>query len=144
VDEPWKVDPPNEATFWKKMQKNLVDGTLDKEESEALANNRYLFEVIIRNYAEEIAGKFKINTFKKTFMKKKTIYIVIFVIAIVGNTFISTPIRTDKQTHVSLSIIEAKADDTGENELPDPGDDIIIHSPSPWSLSAIIDYLFGE
>ena len=62
-EEPWKVDPPNEKLFWKKIRKRLVNKSLDKEEKEALSQNKEILERIIHRYAEEIVGTFKISTF---------------------------------------------------------------------------------
>ncbi len=62
-EEPWKVDPPNERQFWKKIQKQLVAFSLDTPAEQARANNKELLETIVRRYAEEIVGTFRIKTF---------------------------------------------------------------------------------
>lgn len=62
-EEPWKVDPPNERQFWKKIRKQLVDYSLDMPEETARSNNRELLEIIVRRYGEEIVGTFRIKTF---------------------------------------------------------------------------------
>jgi len=62
-EEPWKVDPPNERQFWKKIHNQLVDYSLDMPEDTAFANNRELLETIVKRYAEEIVGTFRIKTF---------------------------------------------------------------------------------
>ena len=62
-EEPWKVDPPNEAVFWKKIQKKLVGKSLDKEEKEAKVSNEEILKKIIHRYSEEIVGTFNIKTF---------------------------------------------------------------------------------
>ena len=63
-EEPWKVDPPNEDTFWKKMRKRLITRSLDKNEDEARLVNEAILHKIVKRYSEEIVGTFKIPTFK--------------------------------------------------------------------------------
>ncbi len=63
-EEPWKVDPPKEAQFWKKIQRNLIDHSLDKNETEAAHTHEEILRQIIHRYAEEIVGTFKIPTFR--------------------------------------------------------------------------------
>jgi glycerol-3-phosphate O-acyltransferase len=62
-EEPWKVDPPNERQFWKKIRKRLLLYSLDKPEAEASKNNEEILRLIIHRYAEEIVGTFRKNTF---------------------------------------------------------------------------------
>ncbi|MEL6274948.1 MAG: 1-acyl-sn-glycerol-3-phosphate acyltransferase [Bacteroidota bacterium] len=64
-EEPWKVDPPKESKYWKKMGKKLATRSLDESE-ERTANGaaRQLLRRIVRRYAEEIVSTFKINHFK--------------------------------------------------------------------------------
>ncbi len=62
-EEPWKVDPPNERQFWKKIQRELVDHSLDRSEEEARRTNEELMRRIIHRYSEEIVGTFQIKTF---------------------------------------------------------------------------------
>ncbi len=62
-EEPWKVDPPNEALFWKKIQKKLVGKSLDKEEQEARVSNEEILKKIVHRYSEEIVGTFSTKTF---------------------------------------------------------------------------------
>ena len=62
-EEPWKVDPPNEMQFWRKIQTQLVKKSLDREEEEAKAANKVILEKIIHRYSEEIVGTFNIKTF---------------------------------------------------------------------------------
>ncbi|PHI18996.1 glycerol acyltransferase [Lewinellaceae bacterium SD302] len=64
-EEPWKVDPPKERSYWKKMSKRLARRSLDvteKETAEQAAQR--ILQKIVRNYAEEIVGTFKIGHFK--------------------------------------------------------------------------------
>ncbi|MDX1940626.1 MAG: 1-acyl-sn-glycerol-3-phosphate acyltransferase [Saprospiraceae bacterium] len=62
-EEPWKVDPPNEWQFWKKMQRQLVSYSLDKNEGQAAKANEEILQQIINRYSEEIVGTFNIRTF---------------------------------------------------------------------------------
>ncbi len=62
-EEPWKVDPPNEKLFWKKIRKELVRHSLDKEDNEAAISNNNILAKIIQRYSEEIVGTFRIKTF---------------------------------------------------------------------------------
>lgn len=62
-EEPWKVDPPDERQFWKKIRKRLVRKSLDKETEAARATNEEILSKIIHRYSEEIVGHFKIKTF---------------------------------------------------------------------------------
>ncbi len=60
--EPWKIDPPDEKSFWNKIQKKLVKRSLDKEKAEADPVNKELLHTIVLRYAEEIVGTFKPKT----------------------------------------------------------------------------------
>lgn len=62
-EEPWKVDPPNERQFWRKIRNNLVRDSLDKENEEASRTNEELLRRIVHRYSEEIVGTFRIKTF---------------------------------------------------------------------------------
>lgn len=62
-EEPWKVDPPNERQFWRKIQKRLVGESLDREEGESTQINEEILQQIIHRYSEEIVGTFRIPTF---------------------------------------------------------------------------------
>ncbi|MBI5914033.1 MAG: 1-acyl-sn-glycerol-3-phosphate acyltransferase [Bacteroidetes bacterium] len=63
-EEPWKVDPPNERVFWKKISRKLL-GKPDQQlsEGEAQAKAQSLLRTIIHRYTEEIVGTFRIPTF---------------------------------------------------------------------------------
>lgn len=63
-EEPWKIDPPNERSFWKKIQKRLVTTALDQKPEQAKAANKELLTSIVNNYAEEIVATFRIKTFQ--------------------------------------------------------------------------------
>ena len=58
---PWKVDPPNESQYWKKLESELKANTGDTNEEEL---NRDLLKKIINRYSEEIVGSFQPNTFR--------------------------------------------------------------------------------
>jgi glycerol-3-phosphate O-acyltransferase len=62
-EEPWKVDPPNERAFWKRIQSMVVIGSPDPKSPEASKNNTEILQLIINRYAEEIVGTFKKPTF---------------------------------------------------------------------------------
>lgn len=62
-EEPWKVDPPKERQFWKKIQRKLVSHSLDKNEEEAAKVNEEILRQIVHRYTEEIVGTFNIRTF---------------------------------------------------------------------------------
>ncbi len=63
-EESWKVDPPNEQQFWRRIGKKLVRSSLDRNEREAAANNEEILRQIIHRYSEEIVGTFRISTFR--------------------------------------------------------------------------------
>ena len=63
-EEPWKIDPPNERSFWKKIQKRFVKKALDQEEAKAEIANKDILKSIVNSYAEEIVATFKISTFQ--------------------------------------------------------------------------------
>jgi len=78
-------------------------------------------------------------------MKTKRIMMWAAAIAvIVVNVFFSTTPGSNKQSHLSLTVLTARADNSGESDIPDPGDEIIPFRqvPKDRTLSAIIDYLF--
>ena len=58
---PWKVDPPNEIQYWKKLEKE-VETIADKENRSELYTA--VLRKIINRYAEEIAGNFNPQTYK--------------------------------------------------------------------------------
>lgn len=62
-EEPWKVDPPNERQFWRKIRKRLVVESLDRDELEAAKINEEILQQIIHRYSEEIVGTFRISFF---------------------------------------------------------------------------------
>jgi len=62
-EEPWKVDPPKERQFWKKIRRQLVAHSLDSEEAAATETHRQILQQILHRYAEEIVGTFNKKTF---------------------------------------------------------------------------------
>ncbi len=64
-EEPWKVDPPKERRYWKRLAKMLATKSLDEEE-ETTADRvaKGLLRKVVHRYADEIVGHFKIPTFK--------------------------------------------------------------------------------
>ncbi len=63
-ESPWKVDPPNERSFWNKVSKRLIKKSLDRNDPEAQAEAEEMLKKIIHRYAEEIVGTFKVSTFR--------------------------------------------------------------------------------
>ncbi len=61
-DNPWKVDPPNEAQFWKRIRNEVTANDKLKQELK-LQNNTEILRRIIHRYTSEIAGNFKESTF---------------------------------------------------------------------------------
>ena len=61
-EEPWKVDPPNEQQFWRKMRSKL-GRNIDRAPEEAEAISREILQRIVHRYSEEIVGTFKKPTF---------------------------------------------------------------------------------
>lgn len=58
---PWKVDPANEAQYWKKLESELKRNR-DQDNAEELHNQ--MLRKIINRYSEEIAGNFSPKTFR--------------------------------------------------------------------------------
>jgi len=58
---PWKVDPPNEIQYWKKLEKE-VEAIADKDNRSELYTA--VLRKIINRYAQEIAGNFNPSTFR--------------------------------------------------------------------------------
>ncbi|MFN0016475.1 MAG: 1-acyl-sn-glycerol-3-phosphate acyltransferase [Saprospiraceae bacterium] len=63
-ESPWKVDPPNDRSFWNKISKQLITKSLDRKDSGAQVEAEGILRKIIHRYAEEIVGTFKISTFR--------------------------------------------------------------------------------
>ncbi|MEO6189231.1 MAG: 1-acyl-sn-glycerol-3-phosphate acyltransferase [Saprospiraceae bacterium] len=57
---PWKVDPPNEGLFFKKLQNEYNE---NKESESSFQKNKQSVNRLIHRYTEEISGSFNIATF---------------------------------------------------------------------------------
>jgi len=64
INEPWKVDPPDEMDFWNDIRKNLLRKSLDQTETAVEEHNHKLLKRIIERYMREIMSNFKISTYK--------------------------------------------------------------------------------
>ncbi len=70
-EDPWRVDPKSERKFWSNITKELVKKSLDNEENEEVThNNSRILGKIIDRYSSEIAGSFRIKTYRfaRTFL----------------------------------------------------------------------------
>ncbi|MBC7776294.1 MAG: 1-acyl-sn-glycerol-3-phosphate acyltransferase [Phycisphaerae bacterium] len=63
-EDPWKVDPPNDRSFWNRISKRLIKKSLDRDDAEARAVSEEILQKIIHRYSEEIVGTFQIKTFR--------------------------------------------------------------------------------
>lgn len=64
INEPWKVDPPDELDFWNDVRKNLLNKSLDQSEKAVADNNQRLLKRITDRYVREIMSNFKIPVYK--------------------------------------------------------------------------------
>ncbi len=62
-DTPWRVDPPNEALFYKKLQNKLNKNENDYSHEELQQVQSNVLHTLVKRYVEEIVGTFKISTF---------------------------------------------------------------------------------
>lgn len=62
-EEPWKVDPPDEKSFWSKVRKNLIKLPPEADDNERRAVYENILRRIVGRYSEEIVGTFNKNTF---------------------------------------------------------------------------------
>ncbi|MBR9921745.1 MAG: glycerol acyltransferase [Bacteroidetes bacterium] len=62
-EEPWKVDPPDERQFWRRIRNRLAGESLDRSPDEAKSINKEILQKIIHRYSEEIVGTFREKTF---------------------------------------------------------------------------------
>jgi glycerol-3-phosphate O-acyltransferase len=64
-EDPWAVDPPDEERFWKDIRRSLVEKSLDKPDDDAVREaNAEMVRSIVRRYAEEIMGSFRVSTYR--------------------------------------------------------------------------------
>lgn len=70
-EEPWKVDPPDDALFWSKVKKALLKVANNKNSDESKEIIDSQFKLIINRYSEEIVGTFKVKTvlFARKFLR---------------------------------------------------------------------------
>lgn len=64
LENPWRVDPPDEVDFWTDIKKNLLKSSAKEDASDEEEINHSLLKKITHRYVEEITGNFKINTYK--------------------------------------------------------------------------------
>lgn len=71
-NDPWKVDPADEKSFWATVSKDLAKKSLDQDEAAAQKVNEALLKSIIHRYSEEIVGTFnkRIFLFIRWFLTK--------------------------------------------------------------------------
>ncbi|NND04922.1 MAG: glycerol acyltransferase [Saprospiraceae bacterium] len=62
-DKPWRVDPPNEKHFWKKIRKRAEGIDPDAPTAEKQQAHEEVMYRIVDRYAEEIVGSFVPSTF---------------------------------------------------------------------------------
>ncbi|MBP7273960.1 MAG: 1-acyl-sn-glycerol-3-phosphate acyltransferase, partial [Saprospiraceae bacterium] len=62
-EERWKVDPPNEASFWSKIRKKL-NTNAEKETEFSQTQLDEMLSQIVKRYANEIVGTFNKKTFQ--------------------------------------------------------------------------------
>ena len=63
-EEPWKVDPPGDASFWSRIRKRLTASLQLGDPEETAAQQNHLLRKVIHRYSEEIVGTFSIPTFQ--------------------------------------------------------------------------------
>jgi glycerol-3-phosphate O-acyltransferase len=59
----WRVDPPDEPRFWARVKEELVTSG-DRTDEEANDKVNELLQRIVHRYANEIAGNFKLSSYK--------------------------------------------------------------------------------
>lgn len=65
VENPWRVDPPDEMDFWSDVRQELLHGLTDAtDEQSREAHNEAQLERILRRYIHEITGQFTISTYR--------------------------------------------------------------------------------
>ena len=61
-EEPWKIDPPNDKAYWKKIQKAIAKYSRKKDDAKKKKHDDIL-DSIVNRYSEEIVSTFRIPTF---------------------------------------------------------------------------------
>ena len=63
--EPWKVDPSGERTYWKRLAKMLATRSIDEDVATTADDAaRSILQRVIHRYTDEIVGHFKLPTFR--------------------------------------------------------------------------------
>lgn len=62
-EEPWKVDPPNEKVWWRKLSSRFAKSTEREYEQQKEEIENEVLSQIVSRYSEEIVGTFKVKTF---------------------------------------------------------------------------------
>ncbi len=62
-EEPWKVDPPDEKSFWGKIRNNVISIKPEDTDVERRAVYENILRRIVGRYSEEIVGTFSKKTF---------------------------------------------------------------------------------
>ena len=75
---------------------------------------------------------------------KKMMWIAVIAVIVVNFLFPLLTPDSNKESRLSLAVLTARADNSGESDIPDPDDDIIPFRqvPKEKTLSALIGYLF--
>jgi len=60
---PWKVDPEDDKTYWKKVQQKISEFQSLPPENSKISEEKLLKEIVSR-YSEEITGNFKKNSYR--------------------------------------------------------------------------------
>ncbi|MFT5647162.1 MAG: glycerol-3-phosphate O-acyltransferase [Aureispira sp.] len=64
LNEPWKVDPPDELDFWNDIRKKLLRKSLDQTADDVKEYNHGLLRRITERYLREIMSNFKVPTYR--------------------------------------------------------------------------------
>ncbi len=73
-EKPWRVDPPNEVIFWKKLRKRLEEVEKTQDQKMIRAEQKSALQQIVNRYSEEIVGSFV----PKTFLQARKILTALF------------------------------------------------------------------
>lgn len=58
-EDPWKVDPPDESTFWRQIKHQLVEAEQHEAHTTPQQLHHQMLEEVVSRYAQEIASTFK-------------------------------------------------------------------------------------
>lgn len=64
IQEPWRVDPPDEKDFWKKVHQTILQGATQIAPDRLTDAESQTFQTIISRYCNEIAGNFRPGTYR--------------------------------------------------------------------------------